>query len=879
MRWLAETWRKLLMIARRDQLERDLEEEMQDHVARKAAELGDPHAARRALGNSTRLREESREAWAWMWIERLIQDLRYAFRVLTNSPGFTAVALLTVALATAGCVTVYSFIDALFLRSLNVEHADRLVRMYGTGKNSVNSEVSYAEYTHIRDHITALDSVTAHYSTAPLYVNINGEAGELSGAVVSSRYFPTLGLKPALGRFFSLEEDSVPDRDAVAVIGYGLWRSRFGGDPAVTGRSLRINGKTFQVIGVAPEDFGGVLLGQTPNQVWIPLMMVRTGYRWCDALSEDCHLLSIHGRLASGKTVSEARSEMEGLLRQVWNPSASDSWHIPLVLEPATGIRPRDQRSAQTLARLLAITAGMLLVIACANLGGLLLARGTARAKEIAMRISLGASRLRILRQLLTESILLAALGGALGLVLSRWTSQLLMGFYRRDAEGYGRFYDLRLDPQVVIFAAAVSLGAGVLFGLLPALLASRGNTGDTLRSSGAGSGVRSRLRAVLVAAQVALSLTLLVGAGLLARSGSNLENQSSFDVHHVVAARLRPRLMSYSPAKAQVFLREVVNRLNGIGEVESVTFTSGLGLVWGPGGQNTLSLPADLPADPQRPSRVSYQEVAPRFFETLRIGILQGREFDGHDVAGAQQVAVVNESLARRLWPYSSALEKVIVFAKRPYRVVGVARDSMLYSADSSATPMVFVPFWQDSTQVDARMAIRVRGDAESAIPEIKRTISSIDPDVPITELMPMIGQVRGHFADVRLAGAVLLSTSLLAVLLSALGLYGVIAFVAARRTREVGIRMALGARPGEVVAMFLKQGLALLVVGGIAGLVLALATTRMLKAWLYGISASDPVAFSAGIAVLGFTAVLASWIPARRAARIDPMAALRSD
>jgi predicted permease len=878
MQWLAETWRKLLMIARRDQLERDLEEEMQDHVARKAADMGDPHAARRALGNATQLREESREAWAWMWIERLIQDLRYAFRVLTNSPGFTTVALLTVALATAGCVTVYSFIDALFLRSLNVEHADRLVRMYGTGKNIVNSEVTYAEYAHIRDHITTLDSLTAHYSTAPLYVNINGEAGELSGAVVSSSYFPTLGLKPALGRFFLPEEDSVPDRDAVAVIGYGLWQARFGGDPAVTGRSLRINGKTFQVIGVAPEGFGGVLLGQTPNQIWIPLMMVRTGYRWCDALSENCHLFSIHARLASGKSVSEAGSEMEGLLRQVWNPSGPDSWHFPLVLEPATGIRPRDQRSAQTLARLLAITAGILLVIACANLGGLLLARGTARAKEIAMRISLGASRLRILRQLLTESILLAALGGVLGLVLSRWTSQLLMGFYRRDSEGYGRFYDLRLDPQVVIFAVAVSLAAGVLFGLLPALLTSR-DTGDALRSSGAGSGVRSRLRAVLVAAQVALSLTLLVGAGLLARSGSNLENQSSFDVHHVVAARLRPRLMSYPPAKAQAFLREVVNRLNGIGEVESVTFTSGLGLVWGPGGQNTLSLPADMPDDPQRPSRVSYQEVAPRFFETLRIGILQGREFDGHDVAGTQQVAVVNESLARRLWPHSSALEKVIVFAKQPYRVVGIVRDSMLYSADSSATPMVFVPFWQDPTQVDARMAIRVRGDAESAIPEIKRAISSIDPDVPITELMPMIGQVRGHYADVRLAGAVLLSTSLLAVLLSALGLYGVIAFVAARRTREIGIRMALGARPGEVIAMFLKQGLALLAVGGVAGLVLALATTRMLKAWLYGISASDPLTFFVGIAVLGVTAVLASWIPARRAARIDPMSALRSD
>ena len=873
MEWMHELWHKLRMLLRRGQAERELEEEMCFHLAMKG---GDDAA--RAFGNVTLLREESRQAWGWTWIERLIQDLRYALRVLRKTPSFTAIALATVALGVAANVTVFSFIDALFLRSLDVAQGDRLVRIYGTDGRRVSMNVNYDEYRYLRDHTTTLDALAAHYSTAPFYVSIGSESGELQGAVVSNNYFPMLGLKPALGRFFTAEEDSVPDRDAVAVIGYGLWQSRFGGDPAVTSRSLRINGKPFQIVGVAPEGFRGVLLGNTPNQLWIPLMMVHAGYRWCDALKPECPQYYLQGTLAPGKTIEQAQAELGGLMRQAAAARPWEDGYLPLVVEPAAGVRPGDQRGFRTLSRLLAATAGMLLAIACANLGGLLLARGTARAKEIAMRVSLGASRARVMRQLLTESVLLAAGGGALGVVLSLWTSRLLFNFYTTDSEGYQNFYDFSLAPRVLAFAAGVSVLTGILFGMFPAWQASRTDTADALKAQGGGTG-HARPRLILTSAQIALSLALLVGAGLVGRSAVNLEDRAAFDLHHVAALRLRPRLVNYTPAKAQAFVHEVVGKLSNLSGVESVTLTRGQGFVWKAGGDIAIRLPGQQPPDPKHPPTISFQEIAPGFFKTLRIRMDAGREFDERDQPGSPRVAIVNATLARRMWGGSTALYQTLLLDDQPYRVVGLVADAIPRSGMEGPAAMAYIPYWQNNTvpQVDARMAVRVQGDPAAALPAIKRAIADIDADVPVTEMMPMIEQVRGSYTDVRVASAVLMSSSLLALLLAGLGLYGVISFTAGKRTREVGIRMALGARPRKVVALFLRQGLILLGSGAVCGLVLAMATTRLLGAWLYGVSSSDPLVFLVALAALIATTFLASWIPARRAALVDPMKALR--
>jgi putative ABC transport system permease protein len=800
---------------------------------------------------------------------RLNQDLRFALRMFRRTPGFTFVAVITITLGIAANVTVFSFIDALFLKELPVKDASRLVRIFGTDRNKHHREFSYSEYANLRDHATTIDQLVTHYSTAPLYVTANGQAGEVQGAVVSANYFPTLGVAPSLGRFFTTQEDAVPDRDAVAVIGYGLWRNWFGADQAVVGKTMRINSRVFQIIGVAPRDFRGVQVGASPNEIWIPAMMLRTGYRSCDAIQDDCTTLSILGRLAPGKTAQQASAEMAALAGQFAAAHrgmdvSEGAWATPAI---GAQLGAGDKRRV---ARLLSVTAIALLLIACVNLAGLLMARGTTRAKELAMRLSLGAPRGRILQQLLTESVSLAVVGGALGLMLSLWTNQMLIGFYTTDSEGYAQWFDISLDLGTVLYAAGVSLVTGILFGMLPAFQAARQDTAPVLKSE-ADSGASQRGRNVLVTCQMALSLALLVGAGLLARSVANIEEGQAFHPQHVALLRLRPRLVGYTPERAQAFQLEVVQRLESLPGVISASLRSGAGFAWAGGEGLRMSLPVAR--------TVRCQEIAPRYFDTLGIPFIQGRDFDDHDRIASAPVTIVSESLAGELWPGESALDRAIVLENKAYRVVGVVKDSEVRSVEQSTVPMAFVSYWQDAGSTDSRMCIRVAGNPEKELGRIKAAIASVDPNVPITEAMPMMAQVRGVFTNVRMAKSVLFCAGGLALLLSGIGLYGVLAFVVGRRTREIGIRMAVGAQPREVMTHFLKQGLLLAALGCTVGLVLAIATTRLLSAFLYGVAVRDPASFLVGAVVLLVVAVAATYLPSRRAARVDPMVALRHE
>jgi predicted permease len=807
-------------------------------------------------------------------IERIAQDLRFAGRMFRRTPGFTVVAVLIMALSIAANVSVFSFVNALFLRELPVKDASRLVRVYGTARNQDARFFSYSEYAYLRDRTKTVEQLVVHYSTAPLYVTVDTQAGEVQGAVVSANYFPALGVTPQLGRFFSPQEDSVPDRDAVAVIGDGLWRNWFGGDSNVLGKTIRINNRPFQVIGVAPKSFQGVEVGSAPNQLWIPAMMLRTGYRWCDALREQCTTLSILGRLAPGKSIQQANAEMTALAGSYAKANPGPDVSQGALVTPAQGARSMSQRYYLRVARLLSISAIALLLIGCINLAGLLMARGTARSKEIALRLSLGAARGRVLQQLLTESMLLSVLGGALGLVLSLWTNQLLMGISMRDPEGYQRLVDVSLDPLTVVYAIALSLLTGALFGILPAIQSARQDTAPVLKADAG-----SRSRRALVTCQIALSLTLLVGAGLMARSVTHIETGQAFDPQHVALLRLRPRLVGYAPDRAQTFQRDVVRRLESTPGIVSVSLTAGDGFTWMEGFKVRFSLPGDERAV-REPERIVWrQQIAPKFFSTLRIGFEQGRDFDDRDRPGSPQVTILSETLARQLWPGAPATDRTVVIEHQPYRVIGVAKDSQLRTAGEGDTPMLYTPYWQNATVTDSRMCIRVAGDPEAALTRIKAAISSVDPNVPITEALPMIQQVRGTFANILLARAVLLCAGGLALLLTAIGLYGVLAFVVGRRTREIGIRMAIGAKPEQVMKLFLKQGLTLIAMGCGAGLLLAFATSRLLAAFLYGVRASDPVSFVAGAAILCVVALVATYLPSRRAARVNPIEALRQD
>jgi len=872
MRW----WRRK---QQEDELERelrsDLDLEAEEQRERGASPEEARAAARRALGNAGLVAEAVREVWGWGTVERLFGDIRYAGRGLRRSPGFTAVATISLALGIAANTTVFSLIDAMWYRRLPVRDPEQLVRVYAWGlphgaKRPGIDGFSWPLYDAVRRRATVLSDLAAHYSTAPFQVAMRGETAEIQGAVVSANYFPMLGIQPALGRFFRADEDEVRGRDRVAVISFGLWRGRFGADPAILGRTITINGAIFRIVGIAPEEFHGILPGSPADEIWIPTMMLETGYRWCSGFDPDCAPLSVIGRLPAGRSLKQAQAELSAIIAAADTAPGYDGPRSAL-LDQAIGLEQHVRNRYTDQMRLMATIAGLLLILACANVAGLLVARGVARQKEIAVRLSIGAARFRLVRQLLTESLVLAVSGGGLGLLLTLWTRRLLVDFYAIDSEGYRSFYDLRIDALTLGFSLGLAILTALISGLLPAIQATRPNLVSALKGGPQAGSAGGRLRGALVTLQVALSLAMVVSAGLLARSTLAIERGGNFDPRGVAVLRLRPRLLEYTPARSQAFLRYVVGRLQALPGVESVTFARGVGLVW-------RSCCSAFVADRgSQAMRASYHVVAPGYFATLRIPLLAGREFDAHDNTGSPLVAIVNQTMANSIDPSGAAVGRLLVADGVPLRVVGVAKDVKLRSLIDAPQPMFYRPFWQSGDEIDARMAIRVHGDARAILAELRSAIAAVDPQVPVTEQMTMLDQVEGEFMQARLAAAVLGCASVLALILSAIGLYGVMAYMVGRKTREIGLRMALGAVPANMRTLVLRQSAAVAAPGLALGFAAGLIFTRLLGAWLYGVSATDPLVFGAGALLLGAVALVASWIPARRAARLDPLTALR--
>ena len=886
MKWLYISWMRLRSLFHKEELDHDLRAELTAHLElhiEDSLRAGmSPEEARRVallkLGGVEQIQESVRDLRGLPLLESFLQDLHFGLRMLRKSPGLTAVAVLTIALGIAANVSVFSFVDALFLRSVPARNPERLVRIVAP-ENHGEGLFSLPEYIYLRDHTKTLEDLAAHYSSAPLYISANGETGEVQAAVVSSSYFPMLGLQPYLGRFFGPEEDSVPDRDSVAVLGYGLWQRIYGGDPGILGKTLLINGHSFGIIGIMPPSFHGVEIGGVPNEIWLPSMMIRIGYRYCDGFQPPCTVLQLIGRLKQGANPSEARAEIATLMAQLQSTPAGFDRRLGVSVTPAIGISG-GREYFHLLSRLLTAIGGLLLLIVCANLGGLLLARGTARGAEIAMRRTLGAGRGRILRQLLTESLLLASVGGALGWLISLWTSRLLVGFYSVDDEGYRHLFDIRPDAIVILYSIAVTVTAGVLFGLLPALQASSTQLNQALKSGGRSLGSSHRRgRSVLVATQAAFSLALLVGAGLLARSAARVESGTNINVQHVLGLRLPLSLIHYPADKAYTFKREVVRRLRELPGVESVSLAKGQGLVWRPSLKARAGLPGKTYSKPEDGPVIFFQQIAPDYFATLRIPFVTGRDFNDSDRPGSPPVAIVNETLASQISSGGLPLDQIILVEDKPYQIVGVVKDAQVHNAIEGSVPLVYLPFWQDETLIEARMCIRVTGDPATSLAMIRRTIDSIDPDVPITETMPLIDQVHGAFTDVRVASAVLDCAALLGLLLSAVALYAVVSYEVRQRTKEIGVRMALGADPKEIVWLFLREGSFIVLIGGALGGVFALITMRFLEAWLFGVRSSDPVTFGVSICVLLAVTLIAGYLPARHATRIDPMIALRHE
>jgi predicted permease len=869
---------------RRGAVEQELDDELRFHFEHEVEKLirsgfARPEALRRArlaLGGLDQVKEECRQARGISGLEIAMQDLRYAIRGMRRSPAFTLASVVTLGFGAAAISTVLTLANTLFFRELPVDRPDRVVAVQATRRHGrLPGFVAYPDYVHFRDQNKTLEGLAAHYSTAPLFVAANNQSREVNGSVVSANFFPLLGVRPALGRFFRQDEDSVPDRDRVAVLSYDFWRNWFDSSHDALGATVKINGVAFTVIGVAAQTFRGVTV--QPAEMYIPTMMARAGYRWCDdAFASDCTVFDMIGRLREGYTVGEARAEMATLAPPSW-ATAKEGENTGIAVSQAKGIlHPDVVRSAEIrFIELLAGVGGILVLVCCVNLAGLLIARNSARTREFAIRASLGAGSLRLLRQLITESLLLAVSGGALGMVFSlALTGQLNSMFYSLDLEGHPLYYNFTPELRVILAIVAVSIGAGLLIGVIPALLSIRTDAVESLKRQSSTLGAGSRLGRWLVGAQAGVAVALAAVAGLLTTSAHGLIAGTNFEASRVALMRLRPRLLKYSPEKAERFLRTAIERLEATPGVESASMV-GTGVVL-LGHSARVSLP-EWP-DPQA-LESGYIDVGPQYFETLRTPVLRGREFDGRDTVHSPLVAIVSEILARRLWPTGTVIGSRLMVNRRPHQVIGVVQDVPLQTRGTPPMPYVYTAFWQNPAQVDARLCVRVKGDPAAMLPALVREVNRVNPDVPIAETITLPLQLAGSIRSLRITASFVSYAGVLAILLSAIGLYGALAFSVSRRTREIGIRMAVGARPAEVLLMVIREGMTVILVAIATGIGLAVAATGAVRHLLYGSGVADVKVYAAAAVVVASVGLIACWIPARRAASVEPVIALKDE
>ena len=810
------------------------------------------------------------------------EDVRFGTRLLGRTPAFTLAALLTLALGIGANTALLSYIDAIFLRPLAATGGAHLVHVHQLRGGTRIGPMSLADYFDYRQEAKTFADMSAHYPTSPLHVIAGGEPLAVNGSVVTASYFRVLGIEPALGRFFGEAEDTVRDRDAVAVISDGFWRQRFDASPRAIGQTLAINGRTFTVVGVAPPGFGGVVQGGGASDIWIPSAMLGTGYRYCrDVFARDCTIVQIFGRLRPGVSIEDARAELAVIAARLERSYPATNDGVGAAVVEARGVGPDARNATRRIVLLLLGGVALVLLVACANVAGLLLVRGVTRRREVAVRLALGATRRRVVRQLLTETALLAVAGGALGLLVAVWANDMLRSFYAADYAGRPVKFDLDLRGWVVAVTAGLSLVTALLCGLAPALLSSATNVVDALKDeSGTGARRRSVVRDALVVLQIACSLVLLAGAGLLVRSLHGIAAGPGIDASRVVMLRLRPSLVKYDGERAHAFQRAAIRSLESVEGV--VAASAGESLPMFGAGPTERVTAADGRSD--RPAvTAGTSRIGDRYFEVLGVPMLEGRAFDSRDQLAGQPVAILNDVLAQQLWPGERAVGRQVRMDGRTYAVVGVVRGAQYHTITESVLPYLFLNYWQlhpdGGWSSDSRTFVRVDRNAASMMPAIRRAVAAVDPAVPVSEAYPLETRLTFEFSRVRMAMTMLSGFGVLTLVLTAMGLYGVVAFAMSLRMREIAIRMALGARPAQVRRLVLGHGMKVAAAGAALGLAAALAGARLLSSLLHGVSPYDAATFAAVALVLSLVALSASGLPARRAMRVDPALTLRRD
>jgi predicted permease len=913
-RWLFTIPLRLRSLFRRAQADQELDEELRDHVEGRTEEyvakgLPRGEARRQAfleMGGIENRKEECHDARRVLWLQDLVQDLHFGLRMMRKSPTFTIVAVLTLALGIGANAAIFSLMDQVLLRLLPVPHPEQLVVLSSTGEKSGTTAPDYAAgnaiifsypmYKDLRDHNNVLSGLLACYAM-DANVSWNGHADKANGELVSGNFFQVLGALPTLGRVFSSQDETAPGANPFAVLSYRYWKQHFDGNPSILNQSIQVNGTPLTVVGVAQSGFTGVQTGAQPD-IYIPITMkaqMTPGWNGLDSASD--YFLALIGRLKPGMTRAKAEAALQPLYSALLKSEAPlmtarnllDSPEMQkrfldgkITLTPGEHGRPVLQYYLQTPLIFLMAVVGIILLIACANLAGLLLARGEVRHHEMALRLALGASRRRLVRQLFTESVMVAIAGGAAGLLVALLILDFMVSAIPRSLGIVG--VSKNLDPSVLVFAAAATIVSSVVFGLMPALRASRSNLQTALKEqagSASGGAESVHLRKSLVVVQVAMTTMLLVAAMLLGNSLMHLDDVNlGMKIDHVIQFSIEPGLSGYSPSRTLALvdrLRQDISALPGVSSASAAENP----VLADDDSEDTFTF-EDHPRSPGESTDATANSVAPHFFSTVGIPLIAGRTFRPGDSSSTPKVCIINEYVAQKFFTGRNPVGMRVAIGWGPkirpnIEIVGVVANAKYSDARDPDRPAVYFPYAQNAEVSTATFYVHTLLAPDATMTSLRNVVAQDAPSVPIYALETLRGQVADTMFSDRFITFLTMSFALLAAILAAVGLYGVMAYVTVRRTREIGIRLAMGALPRDIARMILWQGELLAAIGVLIGLAGAFVAARLISSMLYGVKATDPMAFALGALLLILIAFAACYIPTRRTMHVNPMVALR--
>jgi predicted permease len=903
-RWLRRLTLRLRTLLRRDRLEQELADEFQFHVEQRIeleiARGRSPEEARRlallAMDGIDQKKEECRDMRRMQLVEHLMQDIRYGCRSLLRSPGFALAALVSLALGIGANTAIFSIIDKLLLESLPVERPRELVMLNPTGVRhgwTAGSRTwSFPVYRSLREHQQVFSGLIAERTDA-VNLTVDGTTLRAAASIVSGNYFEVLGVHALAGRLLSDDDDRIRSGHPVVVMSHGFWVEQLGRRADIVGQTVRLGGSAFTVVGIADQGFNGLEVGGAID-VFVPTMMLSEAVTYGSALdARSSHIFRLYGRLRPGVSRQQAEAQLQPLyVAQLEQDVASlgprapsgDEWKQgKLLLDDAhrgtSGLRAELETPLQAV---MAMTV-LVLLITCANIAGLQMARAASRSREMSIRLAIGASRGRVVRQLLTESAVMAIVGGLAGLAVASATIRLLVAELGEAANRL-QLVTTFLDSRVLAFTLGVSVATGVVFGLLPALFATRNAVAPALKSGTASaSGGHVRLRRMLVTAQVALGLVLVAASGLFLRTLSNLrQTDTGFRADHLVQFQLDAGAAGYDRARSETLFRTVVEDVRALPGVSSAT------LAVAPVLSDALigfGFDADgyTPAAGERPNAVA-NAVAPGYFAAVGTPLVRGRDFSESDTSSSRRVAIVSESFVRKYYPQSDPLGHALTFdygrpPRLSHEIVGVAKDARLNNIRDQPRRTFYLPYTQFDVLSKTFVLVRSAGEPALLRRAIQELVKRHDPAIPVAAYRTLDEQIDRVLRPERLVASLSLSFGLLATALAALGLYGVMAFSVARRTREIGVRMALGAKRGDVLRMVLREAASMAAGGILIGAVLALALGRYVEAQLYGVGGRDLATLVVAAGVLAGVALASGWLPARRASRVDPALTLRQE